>query len=352
MYLNKNIKYDIGCVFDSVNYGKFEIIDVNKDENKYKIKFLNTGSIREYAGTSAIKDGLVRDLEQDHCKQKYKIGDIYEGNKGKLFEIVDFVEVDGKRKVKVRFLDTGYETVVFVTNIPMKTITDKSTDDWGNLKYKPSTIITSKSGISAKILDLERRKQSNGRIRNYITVEILNTGFILQCTPDNFIRDKFKDLLTPTVFGHGKLGYIDSIVEENQCLLRDIKEYRIWAGMIERACCEHTEKELSYNDVTIDERWLRFDYFYEDVKEIPNYIMWKRFQQEYPNVKNIFELDKDFLIKGNKNYSKEACIFLPKFINAGYNSWATEETKNNLLKNMEGLDYESIIKRARELQYL
>lgn len=285
-------------------------------------------------------------------KQKYKIGEVYEGSKGKLFEILDLIEINGERKAKVRFLDSGYETVVFITNIRTKSVADRSTYDWTNLKYKPSSIITSNNGVTGKILDLERRTQANGRIRNYITVEILDTGFILQCTSDNFKRDKFKDLLKPTILGYGKLGYIDSIVEENKCLLSEIKEYDLWTGIINRACCEHTEKNLSYNNVTLDERWLRFDYFYEDVKEIPNYIMWKTFQQDYPNVKNIFEFDKDILSKENKVYSKETCMFLPKFINASYTSTTKEKTKKELLKIMEGMTYESIIERAKQLQYL
>lgn len=156
-------------------------------------------------------------------KQKYKIGEVYEGSKGKLFEILDLIEINGERKAKVRFLDSGYETVAFITNICTKSVADRSTYDWTNLKYKPSSIITSNNGVTGKILELERRTQANGRIRNYITVEILDTGFILQCTSDNFKRDKFKDLLKPTILGYGKLGYIDSIVEENKCLLSEIK---------------------------------------------------------------------------------------------------------------------------------
>ena len=95
---------------------------------------------------------------------------------------------------------------------------------------------------------------------------------------------------------------------------------------------------MSYNNVTLDERWLRFDYFYEDVKEIPNYIMWKTFQQDYPNVKNIFEFDKDILSKENKVYSRETCMFLPKFINASYTSTTKEKTKKRIIKNNGGYD--------------
>ena len=222
------------------------------------------------------------------------------------------------------------------------------------MKHKIGDIIVSKKGVKYKILDVEHKKQNNGRIRTYLIIEILETGFVICATSDNFKRDRFKDLLKPSLYNVGKLGYIDDIVKENNCLLRDIKEYRIWEGIIHRCygIKDYSKKNSSYENASISEEWLRFDKFYQTIKDVPYYEWWKRFKLEYPNTKNIFELDKDTLIKGNKIYSKDTCVFIPKFINAGYTSWAFDETKESLLKRMENMTYESIIEQSKQLRYI
>lgn len=197
-------------------------------------------------------------------------------------------------------------------------------------KYKIGMILTSKKGKQAKIIDIEfiNRDTDKPRKRTYITIEMLDTGYITKCNPDNFIRGKIKDLLSPTVLGVGILGYIEHI-EGN---LRDMKEYRLWEGIIHRCYQDDYEfKNRSYEEATICERWKRFDYFLEDIIHIEGYDLWKKFHAENPNTKNIYEFDKDTKILGNKTYSPETCRFIHKRINAGFTSWASVEVKEKLI---------------------
>lgn len=77
--------------------------------------------------------------------------------------------------------------------------------------------------------------------------------------------------------------------------------YQTWKGMLERcysAKCQ--EKQPTYKGCSVCEEWLTFSNFKE----------WMDSQYWY-----IMELDKDVLVKGNKAYSPETCIFVSSQLN-------------------------------------
>lgn len=79
------------------------------------------------------------------------------------------------------------------------------------------------------------------------------------------------------------------------------RAYKSWGRMLERCYSEKWHnKHPSYLGCLVDERWHDFQVFAE----------W--FEQNYIEG---FELDKDILKKGNKVYSPETCLFIPKYIN-------------------------------------
>ena len=82
-------------------------------------------------------------------------------------------------------------------------------------------------------------------------------------------------------------------------------QYRYWFNMIQRC---YSEKELNrnktYENVTVCEEWHNFQ----------NFAKW--FDDNYYEVDGErMNLDKDILIKGNKIYSPETCVFVPQRIN-------------------------------------
>ena len=80
-------------------------------------------------------------------------------------------------------------------------------------------------------------------------------------------------------------------------------EYTTWANMLKRC---YSEKDLvdnpSYRDKSVCEQWLIYENFYSWCKQVVH----KEFG---------WQLDKDLLVKGNKVYSPETCVFLPPRIN-------------------------------------
>lgn len=79
------------------------------------------------------------------------------------------------------------------------------------------------------------------------------------------------------------------------------KFYDTWVGLLERCFSDKLKNKYpSYKDVTCCSEWLIFS----------NFKMWME-TQYYQDL----QLDKDILVKGNKVYSPETCVFIPTYIN-------------------------------------
>lgn len=85
---------------------------------------------------------------------------------------------------------------------------------------------------------------------------------------------------------------------------KNVKVYDTWRHFLQRCHCpERQRKNPTYIGCQASENFKSYSYFYEWCQ---NQI---GFDQEN------FQLDKDFLIKGNKLYSEETCLFLPRSLN-------------------------------------
>ena len=79
------------------------------------------------------------------------------------------------------------------------------------------------------------------------------------------------------------------------------KAYLVWVNMLKRCYnSDYKEKHPTYRDVTCCTEWLLFTNFAKWFKD---------------NYKEGYNLDKDVLVKDNKIYSPNTCIFAPKEIN-------------------------------------
>lgn len=91
--------------------------------------------------------------------------------------------------------------------------------------------------------------------------------------------------------------------------------YKTWKHMLERCFCNKLKSKYpTYKDVTVCEEWLYFS----------NFKAWME-QQDWEGK----ALDKDLLIEGNKVYSPETCIFIPKALNNFLTN--TQRTKKSKL---------------------
>lgn len=164
------------------------------------------------------------------------------------------------------------------------------------LKYEGATYTTNNYG---KLIILEYVDYSN------VIVEFIKTGYKTSARIDHILAGKVKDKLAPSLFGAGVLGENNSEVKGEA-----LKAYRLWQGMIAR--CYDTKfksKRLTYIDCISSENFRYFQFFKE----------WCNSQVGFNSLDDKalnFELDKDILIKGNKLYSENTCVFVPKEINS------------------------------------
>lgn len=87
------------------------------------------------------------------------------------------------------------------------------------------------------------------------------------------------------------------------------KEYKLWNGMLERCYSPIYYSRHTYENCSVSETFKHYSNFYE----------WCQTQtgiNSKDNKGHCFELDKDILIKGNKLYSEDTCVFVPAKINA------------------------------------
>lgn len=80
--------------------------------------------------------------------------------------------------------------------------------------------------------------------------------------------------------------------------------YDLWRHMIMRTTEKFWEKYPTYKGTSISEEWRNFMTFYEDIKDLDGYQMWKDGKGKY------IMLDKDVLGNEKKLYSKKTCCFL------------------------------------------
>ena len=133
-----------------------------------------------------------------------------------------------------------------------------------------------------------------------VEIQFLKTEFEIVTQLVQVRIGKVKDPYSPSVCGVGILG----IKYPSTVNSRNTKEYALWQHMLQRCYSDvYKKKKPTYEGCEVSDNFLHYEYFYE----------WCNEQIGFGNVG--FELDKDLLIKGNKVYSENTCVFLPHEIN-------------------------------------
>ena len=157
-------------------------------------------------------------------------------------------------------------------------------------------VCKSKSSGDFKILKYNGSKD--------VEIQFLKTGYETVVQLGHIKSGSIKDPYSPSVFGVGITGtkYPPTINGAQT------KEYVLWKHMLERCYSDALKKKYpTYKDCEVSENFKSYEYFYE----------WCNKQIGFGNEgdENPFHLDKDLLIKGNKVYSENTCVFIPREIN-------------------------------------
>ena len=140
--------------------------------------------------------------------------------------------------------------------------------------------------------------------KDNVHIRFINTGYNLITQSLNIRQRTIKDRLAPAVFGVGVVGDALTAVDGVR-----LKEYELWKNMIKRCYSKsYHEKSPTYSSCSVSENFKYYPYFKE----------WCNKQDGFTSQDengNYFQLDKDILTKGNKVYSEDTCVFVPKEIN-------------------------------------
>ena len=168
----------------------------------------------------------------------------------------------------------------------MKYLNDISKDCVGK-------ICKSKSSGDFKILKYNDSKN--------VEIQFLTTRYRKVAEMKEVRNGKVKDPYSPSVCGIGIVGTkypptVNGVIT---------KEYDLWQNMLRRCYSDSSKKKRpTYEGCGVSDNFKSFEYFYE----------WCQKQIGFGVAS--FELDKDLLVKGNKIYSEDSCIFIPKEINS------------------------------------
>ena len=149
--------------------------------------------------------------------------------------------------------------------------------------------------------DFKILKYNNG---GNVEIQFLKTGYKTVVQLVSIKIGKVKDPYSPSVFGVGISGIKYPITTNGV----KTKEYMLWKDMLRRCYSDDFKKKRpTYEGCECSENFLHYEYFYE----------WCHKQIGFGNEGNgnPFHLDKDLLVKGNKVYSEDTCVFIPPEIN-------------------------------------
>ena len=134
-----------------------------------------------------------------------------------------------------------------------------------------------------------------------VEIQFLKTGYEATVELGHIKIGNVKDPYAPSVYGVGIVGTKYSSTVNGVIT----KEYYLWHNMLQR-CYNGAfkKKRPTYEGCEVSDKFKSYEYFYE----------WCQKQIGFDN--QGWQLDKDLLVKGNKVYSEDSCVFLPQEINS------------------------------------
>lgn len=196
-------------------------------------------------------------------------------------------------KFKVKFLDSGYEAWAEKGNVLAGKVRDRTRNkshDWSEWNEP----FVNNAGFSGLIV---KKKASK------CVVVFDATGYTRQAEIHNVRKGKINDPYALSFLGIGYLGEFARVSYWKQAK-------QLWSNVMKR-CYNPRDSMGYYGKAFVDDRWLCFANFLEDLPSLENFDKWLECKAGGAS----YNFDKDLKVPGNKTYSKEACMFVTEYEN-------------------------------------
>jgi hypothetical protein len=167
--------------------------------------------------------------------------------------------------------------------------------DWSKLRI--GQISKNAYGTEMKIVEYINTKN--------ITV-LFENGYKRKTTYTEFKSGELKSPYDKTMYGVGYVGEGEHLPCINSKLT---PQYKKWTEILNRCYNRKNDGNLTtYEHCKMSDDWHNFQNFAKWYDE--NY-----YEISHSHLSCKMHIDKDILVKGNKVYSPETCVFVPQFIN-------------------------------------
>ncbi|NOQ31123.1 MAG: hypothetical protein GQ570_08385 [Helicobacteraceae bacterium] len=174
-------------------------------------------------------------------------------------------------------------------------------------QYEGKTF-TNNLGLDFKILKFIGTREQN-------PIQFIKSKYTRTATTTDIRAGEVKDHYSPSIYKVGCYGI------PNKKLTYWKRAKQLWNNILKRCYSEKDDKGY-LGRVTVDSRWLVFEYFLEDISKLEGFKLWIDY--------NKMELDKDIL-GDSKLYSKHVCKFVTGTENR--QEQGARKTRNKLLVN-------------------
>lgn len=143
----------------------------------------------------------------------------------------------------------------------------------------------------------------------------------------NLKRGELKNPFHPSVYGVGYLG-VDENGEVPKTRINGAKtrEYKLWHNMLKRCYSDKVhEKQPTYKNVTVCDRWKCYSNFLEDLSKIKGYDLW----ENHPNERIALNKDIYYTELGIFTDEKEYSLLTTRFITDGENTQEMLDRRNS-----------------------
>lgn len=166
-----------------------------------------------------------------------------------------------------------------------------------NRRYKDN------KGLEFEVVNSYKIKDKRGRNCTVFDIRYIETGYVNKARRRQEIeKGEVEDHYAPTVAGVGAKG--DIIVPHDKSILVRYL-YETWKNILYRCYKPSCKSYCWYGEkgIKVCDRWLRFDWFFEDCKKLQGF-------DERRILNGELDIDKD--INGGTEYNPDVCIFVSK----------------------------------------